>query len=125
MAGRQLSNRAKKSGVTPQTDRIQARFRQLLDENVDAIGQGLVQKASEGNYNAAQLLLRFSGVDPDADFGSAAEDDRQHARIFFLEMVERMVAERPDSSHEGDKSRARVPVDLHRRDRQVCLKGNK
>ncbi len=104
MAGPQLSKRAKKSDRTAQTNDIQARFRQLLEGNFDAIGQGLVQKASEGNYNAAQLLLRYSGVSPDLNFDAAGDDDQQQARIFFLEMVELMVGQRTDNSHNGDRS---------------------
>jgi hypothetical protein len=127
LAGRQLSKRAKKGDGTPQTNQIQARLRQLLEGNLDAIGQGLVQKASEGNYNAVQLLLRLSGVDPDPKFGAVEDDDQQQGRIFFLEMVERMVGQRPEDSHNRDKSHggAAEAPDLNRRDRNVGSKGNK
>lgn len=82
----------------------QARWRELVDKNLDAIGRGLVQKASEGNYNAAQLLLRLGGMDPDAD--PAADTDAAEARMFFLEMVEQMLGlRREDGQSAGQGGR--------------------
>lgn len=96
-----------------QAEQIRARLRNLLEENLEGIGQGLVQKAVEGNYNAAQLLLRLSGIDTDPGAGGSAEDDQRQARIFFLEMVEQMLGERRDEStgklaEEQDRSKTRL-----------------
>lgn len=84
--------------MTAQVEQIQARLRDLLEENLDGIGHGLVQKAIEGNYNAAQLLLRLSGIDTDPGAGVSMEEDQRQARIFFLEIVEQMLGEQPDES---------------------------
>jgi hypothetical protein len=97
--GRKFGKRVKKRKKTTAPGKIQARLQEMLEENLDGIGSGLVQKAIEGHYNAAQLLLRLSGVDPEPGPGGAPEEDRQQARMFFLEMVEEMLGERPDEVH--------------------------
>jgi hypothetical protein len=96
--------------LTAQTDRVRAKFSKLLDESLDDIGRSLVQKAIEGNYNAAQLLLRLSGTESEPAPGITPEEDRQQARIFFLEMVEQMLGQRLDDTDDEAGETAGIVV---------------
>jgi hypothetical protein len=88
----------KKRSKAARTGQIQVRLKKMLEENLEGIGGGLVQKAIEGNYNAAQLLLRLGVADPGQGTGETEEEDRKQARMFFLEMVEQVLGERAEEN---------------------------
>jgi hypothetical protein len=73
---------------------IHEAFRRLVEANLDAIGQGLVQKASEGNYNAAHLLLELSGVGPSTSKKKDASSPSGLPRMFLIELVEKVLGRR-------------------------------
>jgi hypothetical protein len=79
-------------GDETETGKIQGRFRQIAMKNLDAIGQGLVQRAGEGNYNAANLLLQLGGIGP-----SQGKGDRPGGlpRMFLLDLVDKLLGRGP------------------------------
>jgi hypothetical protein len=100
----------KKQSKPRLTRQIQARLRELLEENLESIGRGLIQKATEGNYNAAQLLVRLSGIDDDCESerDTKADEDRQLGRMFFLEMAGRMLDEHVRETKELEAPAAKL-----------------
>lgn len=95
-SNRKFSERVKRQSEKVHADRVQAKLSKLLEENLDGIGQGLVKSAIDGNYNAAQLLLRVGGADVKPGVSDEADEDRRQARMFFLDLVEQMLGERLD-----------------------------
>jgi FKBP-type peptidyl-prolyl cis-trans isomerase (trigger factor) len=100
---RKIRKRMTRANTKAQSEQIQARLQQILEEHVDAIGLAMVQKAREGNYNAAQLLLRLGGIDSSPAPEAAAENERQTTRIIFLDIVEQILGPQTDEGREDDR----------------------
>jgi hypothetical protein len=70
-------------------DLVQKRIREIAIANIENIAQALVQRASEGHYNAAHLLLDLAGLGP----AKEAKSDTARTKLpgmFVLELADRV-----------------------------------
>jgi hypothetical protein len=90
---------------------IPVTFRRLALANADSIGNGLVQKAREGNYNATHLLLELGGIGSSGNGKTDAGAASSAPRMFLLDLVDKVMSRNragelhraPDNQTQADR----------------------